>query len=325
MCDHHDHDHEHSHAHSHGDHEHDHPHSHDGDGDHADHEGGDHDHSHDGDHEHERDATHEHSHDTDAVDADAGIDTDGTLRVAVTGKGGVGKTTLSAAIADALASDPSRDVIALDADPDMNLASALGVPEPPAITDQEGLIEDRAGSGGGLISLAPDVDDVLDSHATPFGEGGRLLTIGAPAGGNTGCMCPENSFVRSLVRSALDVDHLVMDMEAGVEHLGRGTADEVDVMLVVVEPSMASIETARRVSELAADLGIPEVRAVLNQSQGNADRVINQLDVPVIATMGTDEDVAEAALTGESPVEASPRLREVAARIVDSFGGGAIA
>ena len=309
MCDHHDHEHshgEHAHTHSHGDHEHAHPHSHDGD--HEDHEHGDHGHSHeDG-----------QGTDADAVGEESGVDTGGTLRVAVTGKGGVGKTTFSAAIADALAADPERDVVALDADPDMNLASALDVETPPAITEQEGLIEDRAGSGGGLVSLAPDVDDVFETHATGFGENGRLLTIGAPAGGNTGCMCPENSFVRSLVRSALDVDHLVMDMEAGVEHLGRGTADEVDVMLVVVEPSMASIETAKRVSDLADDLGVPAVRAVVNRTRGNAERVVNELDVPVVATMGEDDDVAEAALTGESPVAVSPRLREVAARIVES-------
>jgi len=303
MCDHHDHDHEHSHAHSHGDEEHAHPHSHEGD---HDHEHADHDHSHDGD-------------DHDAVHETAAVDTGDTLRIAVTGKGGVGKTTVSAAIADVLAADPDREVIALDADPDMNLASALGVETPPAITEQTDLIEDRAGSGGGLVSLSPDVDDVFETHAEGFGENGQLLTIGAPAGGNTGCMCPENSFVRSLVRSALDVDHLVMDMEAGVEHLGRGTADEVDVMLVVVEPSMASIETAKRVNDLADDLGIPEVRAVVNRTRGNAAQVVNELDVPVVATMGEDDAIAEAALTGESPVEASPRLREVAAGIVDSF------
>lgn len=289
MCDHHDHEHGHSHDHS---------HSH-GDGD----DGHDHDHT---------------------VRSDADVDTDGTFRVALTGKGGVGKTTISAGIAHALAADPDRDVVALDADPDMNLASALDVETPPPITEQEELIEARAGSGGGLVSLTPDVDDVFESHATAFGESGRLLTIGAPSGGNTGCMCPENSVVRSLVREALDVDTLVMDMEAGVEHLGRGTADEVDVMFVVVEPSAAAIETAKRVRELAADLGVPEVRAIVNRTRGNADRVINRLDVPVVATIPEDDDVAAAALSGESPVAASPRLREVSAQIVESVTGGGV-
>ncbi|MFW6004317.1 MAG: ArsA-related P-loop ATPase, partial [Halodesulfurarchaeum sp.] len=218
-------------------------------------------HGEDGGHSHPSESDHGHSHghapDHTHVEAErADLLSDG-IRVAVTGKGGVGKTTLSAAIASHLAAH--RDVVAVDADPDMNLAGTLGVAEPPPITTERELIEERAG-GSGLVNLTPEVKDVLDSHSTGFGDGGRLLTIGAPSGANSGCMCPENCFVRTLVSTALGEDTVVLDMEAGVEHLGRGTAESVDAMLVVVEPSQASIETATRIREFADELGIENVQ-----------------------------------------------------------------
>ncbi|WP_418281330.1 ArsA-related P-loop ATPase [Halorubrum sp. DTA98] len=316
-----------SHSHSHDDH--DHSHSHD-DHDHS-HSHGDHSHSHD-DHDHshshdDHDHSHSHTHagandDGHSHDHDTAIETDGTVRIAVTGKGGVGKSTLSAAIAHHLAAH--HDVVAVDADPDMNLAGALDVEEPAAITDERDLIEDRAGSGGGLIALTPEVEDVIESHSTPFGDGGRLLTIGAPDAGNTGCLCPENSFVRSLVSSALAADHVVMDMEAGVEHLGRGTAESVDAMVVVVDPSRAAIDTAERVERLADDMGVDEVRAVVNKTRGDPERIRELLDVPVVTTIPFDEDVAEAGLAGESPVAASERLQAAAAEIVGAFRPAAV-
>jgi len=267
------------------------------------------DHSHTSGHGHSHgNATgHTHSGDELAIGGANGI------RLAVTGKGGVGKTTLSAAIASHLAAH--RDVVSVDADPDMNLATTLGVAEPPPITQEQDLIEDRAG-GSGLVNLTPEVQDVLDTHSTEFGTNGRLLTIGAPTGANSGCMCPENSFVRTLVSTALSEDTVVLDMEAGVEHLGRGTADSVDAMLVVVEPSQASIDTATRIQELATDLGIDTVQAVLNKTRDNADLVESSLPVPVIATLPYDEDVASAAIAGEPPVRESQALRNVASKIV---------
>lgn len=300
------HDHGHVHTDGHGhEHDHDHPHTHE-DG---------HTHSHEHDHSHTQGHDHSHSHEHDESTA---VETDGTVRIAVCGKGGVGKSTLSAAIARHLAAD--HDVVAVDADPDMNLARTLGVAEPPAVTEQRELVEERAGRDG-LISLTPEVEDVLESHSTDFGEGGRLLTIGTPTAGDTGCLCPENSFVRSLVSSALDEAYVVMDMEAGVEHLGRGTAEAVDAMVVVVEPSRTSIETAARVQSLAADLGVEEVRAVVNKTHSEADvaAVREALEVPVVATVPYDDDVAAAGLAGESPVDTSERLQAAAADVVSAF------
>ena len=306
----HDHGHARSHADGHGhdhDHHHGHPHTHE------------HTHADGRTHSHEHDHAHDHEHaDSHVHDETAAVETDGTVRIAVCGKGGVGKSTLSAAIARHLAAD--QDVVAVDADPDMNLARTLGVDEPPAVTEQRELVEERAGRDG-LISLTPEVEDVLESHSADFGEGGRLLTIGAPTAGDTGCLCPENSFVRSLVSSALDEAYVVMDMEAGVEHLGRGTAEAVDAMVVVVEPSRTSIETAARVESLAADLGVEEVRAVVNKTRGEADvaAVREALEVPVVATLPYDEGVAAAGLAGESPVDASERLQAAAADVVSTF------
>lgn len=283
---------------------------------------GDHKHgSTDGHHHHHHGHEHDHHHDG----TDSGVDehwrrhadeTDETIRIAVTGKGGVGKTTLSAAIARRLAAE--HEVIAIDADPDMNLASTLGVAEPDPITEQQALIEERAGSGGGLVKLSPAVEDVLDSHSSTFG-GGRLLTIGAPAGGSTGCMCPENSVIRSLVSAAFSEDFVVMDMEAGVEHLGRGTAESVDALFVVVEPSRSSIDTARRIDDLADDLGIDDVRAVVNKTRENGDVVRDSLSVPVVHELPYDDSIAAAGLAGRPPVEESEALREAATAVLDSL------
>lgn len=241
------------------------------------------------------------------------------MKVAITGKGGVGKSTLSAAIARKLADE--RRMIAIDGDPDMNLAGALGIDQPAPITRETDLIEDRAGSSGGLIQMQPEVEDVLDSKSETFGKSGRLVTIGPPEGGGTGCMCPENNFIRSLVNEALDYDDVIMDMEAGIEHLGRGTADDMDAMVVVIEPSQASVDTAHQIQSLAEDIGIENIYAFLNKvrDETEADLIREQLDIPIIETFGYDDDVARAGLEGTSPVDSSPALRETARSVLDSI------
>lgn len=192
-----------------------------------------------------------------------------------------------------------------------------------SVTDVETAepIEDRAGSSGGLIQMQPEVEDVLEDKSETFGENGRLITIGPPEGGGTGCMCPENNFIRSLVNEALDYDDVLMDMEAGIEHLGRGTADDMDAMVVVIEPSQASVDTAHEIQSLAEDIGIENISAFINKVRDEAetDLVREQLDIPVVQTFGYDEDVARAGLEGTSPVDASPALRETARAVVDSI------
>lgn len=239
-------------------------------------------------------------------------------KLAVTGKGGVGKTTLAAAISRTLATE--RELIAVDGDPDMNLAEAIGIEQPDPITQEAELVEERAGGSGGLVKMRPPVDDVLDTHSTAFGASGRLITIGPPGGGGTGCMCAENNFIRTLLGEVLDGDAVVMDMEAGIEHLGRGTARDVDAMVVVVEPTRAAVDTAHQVRSLAADVGVDDVSAVVNKVRTEEEAAVirDALDLPVLHTVPYDEDVAVAGLRGTSPVEASAGLRAAARSIVDA-------
>jgi CO dehydrogenase maturation factor len=196
------------------------------------------------------------------------------MKLAIAGKGGSGKSTIAGALALLQARQGGR-VLALDADPDANLASALGVPverqlEIVPIADRKALVEERTGAKvkqyGQMFKLNPEVSDIADEYALVH-EGVALLVLGAIEAGGSGCACPESVLIRALVTDLVlyKDEALVMDMEAGVEHLGRGTARGVDVMLVVVEPSRMSVECAERVFRMAADIGITDVRVVANK------------------------------------------------------------
>jgi CO dehydrogenase maturation factor len=197
------------------------------------------------------------------------------MKVAVSGKGGVGKTTIVGTLARLYAVE-GRRVLAIDADPDANLASALGVPPElrrviRTIAGERELIEERTGAKvrefGQMFKLNPEVADIADRYALRH-AGVDLLVLGAVPRAAGGCACPESVLLKSLVlHLVLKRDEIVvLDMEAGIEHLGRGTAMGVDLMLVVVEPGRRSIETARRVREMAAVLGIHRFGIVLNRS-----------------------------------------------------------
>jgi len=203
------------------------------------------------------------------------------MKIAVTGKGGVGKSTLSAILAH-LARRDGRTVLAVDSDPDANLAFALGVPEAERkkivpISRQKELIEERTGAKikqfGQIFKLNPHVSDVADRFGFNF-QGINLLVVGAIEAGGSGCACPENTFLRNLISHiVLQRDEFVIvDMEAGIEHLGRGTASGVDVMIVVVEPTAQSIGTADSIVRLARQINIREVRFVGNKIGNEADR-----------------------------------------------------
>ncbi len=201
------------------------------------------------------------------------------MKLAVSGKGGVGKTTLSAGLA-VLFTKQGKRVIAVDADPDSNLAATLGFPEPEGIApliERRDLIAERTGaapgSSGSYFSLNPKVDDIPE-RCCPVHGGIRLLTVGGGnRAGGSGCLCPENAFLRSVLAHLLfeREDVVILDMEAGVENLTRGTAQGVDVLIVVVEPGWRSLETARRIRRLAADLNIARVWAVANKVRGQED------------------------------------------------------
>ncbi|MBI5102289.1 MAG: AAA family ATPase [Nitrospirae bacterium] len=202
------------------------------------------------------------------------------MKIAVTGKGGVGKTTLSSVLSHLYAAE-GRRVIAVDADPDANLASALGVSREDAarirpISDMGELIEERMGtkpgSMGGVFKLNPKVDDLPEELGFKMG-GITLLIMGKSKAASSGCYCPENILLRRLLRHlVVERDEVVIvDMEAGVEHLTRGTADSVDAFVVVVEPGQRSIQTAGVVKEMAKGLGVKNVFVVANKVRGKED------------------------------------------------------
>ncbi|MCF6177122.1 MAG: AAA family ATPase [Victivallaceae bacterium] len=202
------------------------------------------------------------------------------MKIAISGKGGVGKSTIAAVLSLMIAERGSR-VLALDCDPDANLAAALGMPEAQKaaivpISEQVALIEERTGAKvkryGQMFKLNPEVSDIADNYATNF-SGVDLLVLGAVEEGGGGCACPESVLIRALVSDLIlfKDETLIMDMEAGVEHLGRATSRGVDTMLVVVEPGLHSIDCAKRVIKMSQQIGLKDIRFIANKVDDAAD------------------------------------------------------
>ena len=203
------------------------------------------------------------------------------MKVAITGKGGVGKSTIAGILAH-LAKRDGKTVLAVDADPDANLAAALGVPEEERkhivpISQQTDLIEERTRAKlkqfGQIFKLNPDVSDVAERFCYLF-EGISILVLGAVEAGGSGCACPENVFLRHLLSYIIlhSDEFIIVDMEAGIEHLGRGTAKSIDLMIVVVEPSFNSIATARSIFKLGKEIGILHFHVVGNKIFSESDK-----------------------------------------------------
>ncbi len=219
------------------------------------------------------------------------------MKIAISGKGGVGKTTLTALLIGA-AAVKNRRVIAIDADPDANLASAFGIPPgktPTPISLMRDLIEERTGSKGdygGYFKLNPEVDDLPEKYAIRIG-GFRLLVLGGVTSGGSGCICPATALIKALLTHLVlgrDED-LIMDMEAGIEHLGRATGQTMDALVVVVDPGPWSATTAHRVRELAGDIGLKNIFAVANRvtDAAQVDEIRGRLgDVPLIGSISHD-------------------------------------
>ncbi len=228
------------------------------------------------------------------------------MKIAVTGKGGVGKTTVAAHLARCWR-DLGRRVMAVDADPDANLAGTLGYrgPEITPLSALKTLVEERVGGGdafAGFLRMNPRVDDIPREVSVEAG-GIRVLVMGTIDRGRRGCACPENVLLREVLRHLVvsDDEDVVVDMEAGIEHLGRGTAESVDAMLVVVEPGWASLQTAGRVAMLAGDLGITRVEAVANRIRSEEDEAFVRgglRDLPLAAILPHDPDLEKHARTG---------------------------
>jgi CO dehydrogenase maturation factor len=235
------------------------------------------------------------------------------VKIAVTGKGGVGKTTIAAGLARAYARR-GKKVIALDMDPSPNLLSSLGckadVDSIRPLMEMTRLIRERTGAppeGYGLVfKLNPKVDDLLERFGVECRDGVRLLVLGAIRQGGGGCFCPANALARRIVDYLSGwTDILVMDMEAGVEHLGRGTTRTAEILLIVVEPSVKSLEAAKQIMKLAGDLGIEKIFAVTNKIKNRIEEEtistqLSKIGIPLIYVFPYAEAMIKADLEGVS-------------------------
>ena len=224
------------------------------------------------------------------------------MKLAITGKGGTGKTTLAGILAHFL-NRRGFKVLAVDADPDANLASAIGLsPEQAAsiipVSEQRELIKERTGANpkefGQLFKMNPTVGDIPERFCVTF-RGIKLLVMGAVRKGGAGCACPESVLLKSLLSEILLArgEAVVVDMEAGIEHLGRATAGSIDRMLIVVEPGQRSLETARKIMRMGKEIGIRHFGIVGNKIRTEEQRLWLKRQLPgeLVAGMISYSDI----------------------------------
>lgn len=244
------------------------------------------------------------------------------MKIGVAGKGGTGKSIVAGTLARLFARSGYK-VLAVDVDPNTNLASTVGISSDVAgkivpLAKNAGLAKERTGVSPGtgvgqIFKLNPKVDDIVEKFGVKGPDNVNLLVLGTIEQGGTGCFCPENALIRALMHHLIleRKDLVIMDMEAGVEHLGRGTSKGLDIMLVMVEPGMKSIKVTEHISTLAADLGISRVYMILNKVRNEKEAEITksklrQLNLEVLAVIPFDPKIIEADLEDITPIEYSP-------------------
>jgi CO dehydrogenase maturation factor len=248
------------------------------------------------------------------------------MKLAVSGKGGVGKTTFSALLIRTL-NDQGKRVLSIDADPDANLAAALGIPDADKITpiaEMKDLIIERTGatpgSIGGYFSLNPKVDDLPEALSAKL-ENIKLMRLGGVKKGGAGCICPESSLLKALVRHVVIQrdEYVVMDMEAGIEHLGRATAKAVDKLIVVVEPGRRSLDTAGHIKQLASEIQLTNIAVVGNKIRSAKDEQFlrkHLSDLEFLGFLPYEDALIEADLEGISPFDVNSPVNIVVREMI---------
>ena len=241
-----------------------------------------------------------------------------SMKIAISGKGGVGKTLLASLLSRAFAT-AGYSVLAIDADPDANLAANLGFPDPEKIvpiSELADLIEERTGArpgqSGSFFKLNPRVDDLPEAYAVEH-DGIRLMVMGRIKRGGTGCYCAEGVLLQALLSHLLlqRGEVVILDMEAGIEHLARGTAGAVDRLIIVVEPGRRSIETARRIHELAEEIGVGRVAVVGNKVGSESEKAFITSSLPgleILTFIPYDQALVDADLASRPIHESSPQI-----------------
>ena len=253
---------------------------------------------------------------------DESINGDELMKLAITGKGGVGKTTVASLLARLYALE-GKSVLAIEANPDGNLASALGMPPEvyqkiTPIAEMHDLIEERTGARPGapapFFRLNPKVDDIPDAFSATK-DGIKLLVMGTVKQAGTGCMCPESALLRSLMQHLIlqRGEVVIFDMDAGVEHLARGTAQSVDAFIIVVEPGRRSLQTADSIRRLAKDLGITKIYVIGSKVRSDEDRkfvIENMPDYEILGFLSYSQGITDADLKGASAFDVDAKAVE---------------
>ncbi|MFX1445929.1 MAG: AAA family ATPase [Promethearchaeota archaeon] len=248
------------------------------------------------------------------------------MKIAVSGKGGVGKTLIAGTLARLFAKD-GYNVLAIDNDSAMNLSYTLGIEDNVKanivpISEMKKLIDERttiAGKGSGIYNITPEVSDIPDRFKVSGPDGLQLLVLGTVQKPASGCLCPENAMIKSLVYNLLVKrdEVIIVDFEAGLEHLGRGTAKGIDVMLVITEPSQKSLDLCSKIIKLSKRLGVINVYLVANKVYDDSQlnviyKTIENWDVPLYHTIPYDPEIINADLNGKSPIDFNSNSKAIA-------------